>query len=195
MNKKGFTVIEMLIALTIVSIICVMVVIGVSNFNKNDQFDLALNDFQSHLKEIQNWSLTGQIVDDLIEVPDYGYGISYGYPGENSYLVFADVYNEIAGDDYDYKYDISNDIVLAEYTLAGDAQFEDCIYVGAPIVQVGQVYDCSIVFEMQDIVARVRTDEEDPSEDGVFEFILKNFKTEEEKSIIIKKWLGSIYQQ
>jgi prepilin-type N-terminal cleavage/methylation domain-containing protein len=97
MKEKGFTLIEMLIVMIVISIITTVVLVEYRSGEKTNTLQLAAQQAVNDLKEAQNLSLSAQKSNG--DIPRGGFGVSFPVSPDNvSYILFAD-------EDADKRYD------------------------------------------------------------------------------------------
>lgn len=88
-EKSGYTLLEVLISFAIFGILLGTMVFGFRDTKNIEEFRTSIAEFASKIKEIQNWSLTGQEFGG--EVPVGGYGLHLKLNDESDqYLKFSD---------------------------------------------------------------------------------------------------------
>lgn len=103
--RKGFTLVELLVAITIFGVITTIVVVNFRTGQKQDFLDLSADKLVNNIKRAQTAAITGELVGG--EVPAGGFGLHFA-SGENFYIYFADE---------DMSHNYNGDLILAEYNL------------------------------------------------------------------------------
>ena len=109
-NKRGFTLIEVLISIAIFIIILTLVVVNHRHGENASTFRLQAFNIEDLIYSVRNMALTGQKIQDTI--PSNGYGLNINIE-DDSYTVFGDKKHEIEEnegilDDDDLIYSIGN---------------------------------------------------------------------------------------
>lgn len=125
-NRKGFTLIEILIAIAIISIISSFFIISISNNDINDEITIETEKLMADIRYARNLA-TSRTVHDFgsgEEYPAGGYGIYFeDLSASNArYIVFADV--GIDGTDAGSSaegYDADRDFIVKETILSNSA--------------------------------------------------------------------------
>lgn len=94
--KRGFTIIELLVAMSIFVIITAMVVANFRAGSRSDELRIAAETLVSNLRKAQNMALAGQLKDGIS--PLGGYGVYFKLAESDRYIIFADLDGEL---DYD----------------------------------------------------------------------------------------------
>jgi len=111
---KGFTLVEMLIAISIVAVLSGIVFANFNNFRTFSNLDSDVEQLAAALRQTQLWALSGQTRNGVR--PDGGWGMHLDEcnTGNCKYLLFADLYPAGAPN---YTYDAGNDEVVSEGIL------------------------------------------------------------------------------
>jgi len=94
--KKGFTIIELLVAMGIFVIITGMVVANFRTGSRSDELKIAAETLVSNLRKAQNMALAGQLLNGVS--PPGGYGVYFKLAEADRYIIFADSDGQL---DYD----------------------------------------------------------------------------------------------
>jgi len=86
-NKKGFTLIELMISVSIIAMISTLYLTNYQGANKQSQLSLATQKLASDIRLAQNYSLG--LLDYEGDIPDGGWGINLK-KGNDYYTIFAD---------------------------------------------------------------------------------------------------------
>ncbi len=121
--KKAFTVLEVLISITIFLVITGLILANYKKSENNNTFRLQSFDIEDSIRLVQNMSLTGQKING--EIPGNAYGISFDM-ASGTYKIFGD-----RGDDNckgffnDYRCSAPNEIDLRgqEYAINKNLYF------------------------------------------------------------------------
>lgn len=87
--KKGFTIIELLVSLSIFIVITAMVVANFRAGSRGDDLRISAEAMVSNLRKAQNMALAGQPTNDI--VPPGGYGLYFNLATPDRYIIFADM--------------------------------------------------------------------------------------------------------
>ena len=101
MNQKGFSLMELMVAIAIISIMTSMSVVSYRDFNNSKALSFGLKQFLMDFRVVQNNALG--VLQHNGDIPDGGYGIRIS-TGDSSYIMFAD-------DDGEYDYDGGTEII------------------------------------------------------------------------------------
>jgi len=134
-KQKGFTLVEMLVVLAIITIITSVTLLSQTSFNRSVLLVDTAHTVALSIREAQFFGLSTRVFSG---VANAGYGIHFDEGLPNKYTLFADIYPEIPGDDLNGKcpghptednpdrrpgnclYDISHNEKSIDYTLAGN---------------------------------------------------------------------------
>lgn len=95
-NNKGFTVVEMLVSISILVIITSFSVVNFNTWKKNEDLRQSIRELADNIRSAQTKSLSGEMFDG--DLPN-GYGIYFSNASSSSYILFADLDNDSI---YDY---------------------------------------------------------------------------------------------
>jgi prepilin-type N-terminal cleavage/methylation domain-containing protein len=99
--KRGFTIIELLVAVSIFIIITGLVVADFRRGARSDELKIAASGLASTLQRAQTMALAGEAINGI--VPAGGYGVYVTLDVPNRYIIFAD-------NDDDKTYDAGEDL-------------------------------------------------------------------------------------
>ncbi len=102
-NLFGFTLIELMVSISIIAIISSMYLVNYRSANKATQLSLAMQKLSSDIRLAQNYSLG--LVDFNGEIPEGGWGVHFNQ-GDNFYTIFADSFDDTIGS---YTFDDSSE--------------------------------------------------------------------------------------
>ncbi|MDD5043128.1 MAG: prepilin-type N-terminal cleavage/methylation domain-containing protein [Patescibacteria group bacterium] len=105
-NRSGFTLVELLVSITIFALMTMFVVVNFRAGQKQDFLNLGAEEISNNLKKAQTAAVAGELIEGV--VPKGGYGL-YFASDSTSYLYFADL-------DGNFNY-TAVDGVIAEYPL------------------------------------------------------------------------------
>jgi prepilin-type N-terminal cleavage/methylation domain-containing protein len=88
-SRKGFTIIELLVAMGIFVVITSMVVANFRTGSQSDELKIAAEALVSNLRKAQNMALAGQLKDGAS--PPGGYGVYFKLADTDRYIIFADL--------------------------------------------------------------------------------------------------------
>ncbi|MFZ5363974.1 MAG: pilus assembly FimT family protein [Patescibacteria group bacterium] len=123
--KKGFTIIELLVSLSIFIIVTAMVVTNFRGGNRSDELKIAAETIASSLRRVQNMALAGELVDGIS--PPGGYGIYFNLGNPGQYLIFADK-------DGDLAYDVGEVLADGAIDLADNITLENILPAAASTI-------------------------------------------------------------
>lgn len=96
--RRGFTIIELLVAISIFIIVTGLVVANFRRGARSDELKIAAAGLASILQRAQTMALTGETING--KVPSGGYGVYATLSEPNRYIMFADINdNKIYGAD------------------------------------------------------------------------------------------------
>ncbi len=87
--KKGFTIIELLVALGVFVVVTAMVVANFRAGGRSDELRIAAETLISNLRKAQNMSLAGQLTNGVS--PPGGYGVYFKLSDADRYIIFSDL--------------------------------------------------------------------------------------------------------
>jgi len=91
--KKGFTIIELLVALGVFVVVTAMVVANFRAGGRSDELRIAAETLISNLRKAQNMSLSGQLTNG--SSPPGGYGVYFKLSDTDRYIIFADLNGDL----------------------------------------------------------------------------------------------------
>jgi prepilin-type N-terminal cleavage/methylation domain-containing protein len=92
-SRRGFTIVELLVALGIFVIITAMVVANFRAGSRSDELRIAAETLVSNLRKAQNMSLAGQLING--NSPPGGYGVYFKLSDTDRYIIFADLNGDL----------------------------------------------------------------------------------------------------
>ena len=194
-NNNGFTLIEMLITVAVITVVLVGVVLGLNRIRDRESLDTGIIEFSTELRNVQNLAYTNQIFELSDGVPDRGYGIEYEFPGGTSYKTFAnnfDVEGLVLFSEVDESDKMIEDILLPDKitfnNCGDDLPMQECL--------LEEPCTCTIVFLPGEDSPIVNTEVSGQDDEGEYIFTLYDNRSGAEKitkNVIIKKWTGFIY--
>ncbi len=95
--KRGFTIIELVVAMGIFVVITSIVVANFRAGSRSDELRIAAEAMVSNLRKVQNMALAGQLTEGVN--PPGGYGVYFKLADSDRYITFADLDGEL---DYDF---------------------------------------------------------------------------------------------
>lgn len=112
--KRGFTLTELMVTVTIIGIIAIMAVPNYYQSSKRAKYEVAITEIISSIKDARNTSITGKFTGAAgsYETPPGGYGVFIDKI-TGTLTSFIDV-NE------DQIYTVANDTTLSTYTLPSE---------------------------------------------------------------------------
>jgi len=105
--RRGFTIIELLVAMGIFIVITSMVVANFRTGSRSDELKIAAEALVSNLRKAQNMALAGQLKDGVS--PAGGYGLYFKLADSDRYIIFADL---DGGLDYDFNEALADGTVI-----------------------------------------------------------------------------------
>ena len=97
-NKKGFTLIELIVSISIMTIISTLVMANYKTGGKSAELNMAAQKIVTDIRRVQEFTMGMKEFDDgaTIEYPEGGWGIRFSVnSGENDkYIIFADTDND-----------------------------------------------------------------------------------------------------
>lgn len=114
-NKKAFSVLEVLIAITIFLIITGMILANYKKSENNNIFRLQSFDIEDSIRLVQNMSITGQKING--QIPGNAYGISFDKQN-GTYKIFGDKNDDYRG------YFNAGDLLGQEYVINSKLYFD-----------------------------------------------------------------------
>jgi len=88
MNNKGFTLVELLVAITIITILASVSFFGYGQRQKEIALQKEANILVSKIEEVKEMAISARYFHN--DLPAGGYGIYFDSSSPNSYIVFAD---------------------------------------------------------------------------------------------------------
>lgn len=113
-NKKAFSVLEVLIAITIFLVITGMILANYKKSENSNIFRLQSFDIEDSIRLVQNMSITGQKING--QIPGNAYGISFDKT-LGTYKIFGD-----SNDDYKGYFN-NSDLLGQEYVINNKLSF------------------------------------------------------------------------
>jgi len=94
-KNKGFTLIEIIISVSVFAILMGIVISGFQDTRKHEELRDASLQMISHIKKVQNFAQTGHEFEG--DVPSGGYGFHINLTDKSQYILFADQTSVDAG--------------------------------------------------------------------------------------------------
>lgn len=125
--NRGFTLVELMVVLTIVTIITMVVLTSQSSFNKtlilaNTSYDIALT-----LRSAQTYGISGRAIGGTVNA---GYGLHFQNGATGTFVFFADIFPAASCDAPDCKpgnkvYENVSDAIVQSYALGNGMTISD----------------------------------------------------------------------
>jgi prepilin-type N-terminal cleavage/methylation domain-containing protein len=95
-NKKGYTLIELMVVIAIVGILAGATVFRMVDTSQANELGMAANLIQSILNQTREMARSPKPSGDINSEWDInGYGVAFNYDGNNKFIVFADVIDKV----------------------------------------------------------------------------------------------------
>lgn len=170
--KKGFTIIELLVAISIFIIVTSLVVANFRRGARSDELKIAVAGLASTLQRAQTMALAGEAISGIVPLGGYGIYITLGEP--NQYIIFADNNN-----DKNYNANENEE-------LAGGIFF---LPSGVVINQLNPGPFVNIVFKPPKPTIYINNGETSPNSATI---TLKDLVSNQTKSVIVNRISGQI---
>lgn len=115
--RKAFTLIEVLVSIAIFLIILGIVIVNYGKSQRINEFQLIAFDIEDSMKFTQNFSLTGQKINN--KIPTNGYGIILNKT-DNTYNIYGDMAN------YGFESELS-DLIYSKNVLDSHVSIKDLV--------------------------------------------------------------------
>ncbi len=106
-NNKGFTIIELLASIVILTIITSFSIVSFNTWGRNEDLRQSARWLADNIRSVQTKSLSGEMFNG--DSP-YGYGVYFSNTDTSSYVLFADL-------DNDSIYDVADGELIDTYNL------------------------------------------------------------------------------
>lgn len=107
-NLIGFSLIELLVSISIIALISVVFMVNYHSTNKRSELNVAKQKLASDIRLAQNYSL-GSKTYDGVNTPSGGWGVHF-VTDASDYIIFADGGVVIADPNGNHVYDVGEDI-------------------------------------------------------------------------------------
>lgn len=145
----GFTVVEVLISVSVFAILSTMVVVNYRNGNKVQNLNQSVGIVEQTLRFAQNKALQSAGTQSCVSgtctlnVPK-AFGVYFQYPAGKELIIFADTKNQSGQSTPNNLYDVGQDEILEKRSLSNDIVLNSC-QASAPACGVTPC-SCSIAF-------------------------------------------------
>ncbi|MEA2065411.1 MAG: prepilin-type N-terminal cleavage/methylation domain-containing protein [Patescibacteria group bacterium] len=116
-NNKGFSVVELLTAISILAIITSFSVINFNTWKKNENLRQSGRELANNIRNAQTKSLSGEMFNGI---SPSGYGIYFSNASSSSYVLFADLDNDFIYDSADGEfvdtYNLTDNVLISNLT-------------------------------------------------------------------------------